>query len=39
MASVYEQRAKVFNALSDARRLRILELLRHGEKCTCVLTE
>lgn len=39
MASIYEERAKVFKALSDERRLRILALLQHGEKCTCVLTE
>lgn len=39
MATTYEEKAKVFKALSDERRLRILELLRHGEKCTCVLTE
>lgn len=39
MAAVYEERAKIFKALSDERRLRILELLRHGEKCTCILTE
>ena len=39
MAATNEERAKVFKALSDERRLRILELLHHGEKCTCVLTE
>lgn len=39
MATVYEQRAKVFKALCDARRLRILELLQGGEKCACVLIE
>ena len=35
----YEEQAKVFKALCDARRLRILELLRGGEKCACVLTD
>ena len=39
MESVYQQRAKVFKALCDERRQRILELLRHGEKCACVLIE
>ena len=39
MATVYEERAKVFKALCDARRQQILELLHGGEQCTCVLTE
>ena len=39
MEYVYEERAKVFKALCDPRRLHILELLKSGEKCTCVLTE
>ena len=39
MATVYEQRAKVFKALCDERRQRILELLHSGEKCACVLME
>lgn len=39
MATVYEERAKVFKALCDERRLRILELLHGGEKCACVLIE
>ena len=39
MATVYEQRAKVFKALCDERRQRILELLHGGEKCACVLME
>ena len=37
MATVYEERAKVFKALCDERRQRILELLHTGEKCACVL--
>lgn len=28
-----------FQALSDGKRLRILEMLRDGEKCVCDLTE
>ena len=39
MATVYEEQAKVFKALCDERRLRILELLHGGEKCACVLIE
>ena len=39
MATVYEERAKVFKALCDARRQRILELLHGGETCACVLME
>ena len=39
MATVYEERAKVFKALCDERRQRILELLHTGEKCACVLIE
>lgn len=34
-----QQNAKVFKALSDPNRLAILELLRSGEKCACVLLE
>lgn len=39
MATVYEERAKIFKALSDERRLRILELLHTGEKCACILID
>ena len=39
MATVYKERARVFKALCDERRQRILELLHTGEKCACVLTE
>lgn len=35
----YEAEAKVFKAFCDEKRLRILELLRGGEKCACVLIE
>lgn len=34
-----EQAVQLFQALSDPTRLRILELLRHGERCVCDLTE
>ncbi len=39
MATVYEEQATVFKAFCDEKRLRILELLRGGEKCACVLIE
>lgn len=39
MANVYEEQAKIFKALCDENRLRILELLRGGEKCACILQE
>lgn len=39
MATVYEERAKIFKALCDERRQRILELLHGGEKCACVLID
>lgn len=39
MTNIYEEQAKVFKALCDEKRLRILELLRGGEKCACILTE
>lgn len=32
-----EQQARVFHALSDARRLRILTVLQSGERCVCDL--
>ena len=39
MATVYEERAKVFKALCDENRVRILALLKGGEKCACKLLE
>lgn len=39
METVYEEQAKIFKALSDKKRLKILELLRGGEKCACGLTD
>lgn len=39
MATEYEERAKVFKAFCDERRQRILELLKDGEKCACVLID
>ena len=39
MSSVYKEQAKIFKAFCDDNRLRILELLRGGEKCACVLID
>jgi ArsR family transcriptional regulator len=39
MESPYQENAKVFKALCDSKRLAILEQLRTGEKCACVLQE
>lgn len=35
----YENQAKVFKALCDEKRLRILEILKEGDNCACVLVE
>ncbi len=35
----YKDDAKIFKALCDEKRLLILELLRSGEKCACVLID
>lgn len=39
MDTTYENQAKVFKAFCDEKRLQILELLRGGEKCACMLLE
>lgn len=39
MPETYKEAAKIFKALSDEKRLSILELLKSGEKCACVLIE
>lgn len=39
MEQIPKDRAEVFKALSDEKRLAVLELLRGGEKCACVLME
>ena len=39
MGIAYQDQAKVFKALCDPKRLAILEQLRSGEKCACVLQE
>lgn len=35
----YQESARIFKALCDPKRLAILEQLRSGEKCACVLQE
>ncbi|HIS44521.1 MAG TPA: winged helix-turn-helix transcriptional regulator [Candidatus Scatomorpha merdigallinarum] len=39
MDGTFQEQAKVFKALCDPKRLAILEQLRSGEKCACVLQE
>lgn len=39
MENTNEKNAKVFKAFCDEKRLAILELLRSGEKCACVLVD
>ena len=39
MQTIHQRNAQVFKALCDEKRLAILELLRSGEKCACVLQE
>ena len=39
MNDTHEKNAKVFKAFCDEKRLAILELLRSGEKCACVLID
>lgn len=35
----YEENAKIIKALSDANRLKIMDILSCGEKCACDLLE
>jgi len=37
--TTHQKNARVFKALCDEKRLEILEKLRGGEKCACVLLE
>ena len=39
MDTTHQENAKVFKALCDEKRLEIIELLRRGEKCACVLID
>lgn len=37
MDADYEVNARILKALSDSNRLKIIEMLSHGEKCACDL--
>ena len=39
MVSSYKETARVFKAFCDENRLQILEMLRSGEKCACMLLD
>ena len=39
LTSAYNDTARVFKAFCDENRLRILEMLRTGEKCACKLLD
>jgi ArsR family transcriptional regulator len=39
MSETHLENARIFKAFCDETRLMILELLRSGEKCACVLLE
>lgn len=39
MENQFKENAEVFKAFCDEKRLRVLELLRYGEKCACKLLE
>ena len=39
VGTIHEKDAKVFKAFCDPKRLAVLEQLRGGEKCACVLLE
>ena len=37
--NIHEENVKVFKAFCDENRLAIIDLLRSGEKCACVILE
>ena len=39
MEPIYENNAKVFQALSDPNRLKIIEMLQSRERCACEILE
>lgn len=39
MENNYKNDVRIFKAFCDEKRLRILELLKSGEKCACVLID
>lgn len=39
METLYQRNAKIFKAFCDTKRQRILDILRGGERCACVLMD
>lgn len=39
MDITYEEQVRVFKAFCEEKRLQIIELLRDGEQCACILVE
>lgn len=39
MKTIYDEYAKVFKALSDGNRLKIIDILSCGERCACDILE
>lgn len=39
MVDDYKYRSGIMKAFADPTRLKVIEILREGEKCVCVLTE
>ena len=39
MGDFYRDRAGIMKAFADPTRLKIIDILKEGEKCVCVLTE
>lgn len=39
LETTYEETTRIFKALCDERRLKVLELLKGGEECACLLLE
>lgn len=39
MKEEYVKNAKIFKAFCDSKRLAIIDILKNGEKCACILQE
>lgn len=39
METIFDTNSKIFKALSDSNRLRIIDMLSSGEKCACEILE
>ena len=39
MTKIYEEHSKLFKALSDPKRLMIIDMLSCGELCACIILE